>query len=459
MSYIDKMLEWGVGESPQYPRNDIGTARLFYDLHNEQIRYIIETKSWYVFDGRVWRKDDGGFRTMEMCKAFAEAYAEYVSAACAADLDFCRYTRKLASRRNRESILNDTKSIAPVSLTMFDTNKYLLNLQNGTYNLQSFSLQQHNPVDYITKIARVKFDYKARCPRWERFIDEIMCGDASTAAFLQKALGYALTGETNAHFYIFHGSSTRNGKSTLTEAIGFILCDYARTVQPQTLSRRSTDGASPSPDIARLKGARFVCTPEPERGLELNSALIKQLTGGDTYVGRFLNENPFEFVPEFKIFFNTNHLPRTNDDTIFASGRVRIVPFERHFKAMEQDSGLKNLFRKSVNKSAILNWLIAGYRAMLETGFDISERMQYALDDYRSECDAIGNFFAERLIPAEKEKLQTSALYTIYVKKAKLLGVRPISIQALVGELRKHYVVGRDRLIGTVVFDVALANL
>ncbi|MFP3154675.1 phage/plasmid primase, P4 family [Lachnospiraceae bacterium ZAX-1] len=423
------------------------------------MRYVVESKTWYVYDGRVWRKDEGGFRTMEMCKTFVTAYSDYAVAACADDSDFLKYTAKLASRRNRESVLGDAKSIAPMSLSAFDVNKFLLNLQNGTYNLQNFSIQQHNPADYITKIARVRFDRKARCSRWEQFIDEIMCGDQSTAAFLQKALGYSLTGETNAHFYIFHGASTRNGKSTLTEAIGFILGDYARTVQPQTLAKRSSDGAAPPPDIARLKGARFVCTPEPEKGLELNSALIKQLTGGDTYVGRFLNENPFEFVPEFKIFFNTNHLPRTNDDTIFASGRVRIIPFERHFTAKEQDPGLKSQFRKSANKSAILNWLIDGYRLLLEAGIDVTERMQSALDEYRSECDSVGNFLSERIVPAYAGKLQTSILYSVYTAQAKMSGSRPMSVQQFVGEVKKRYDVGRDRALGTVIFNATLSNL
>jgi putative DNA primase/helicase len=455
----DRMIALLAEKSEVYPHNDIGTARLFYDIYNGIIRYVVESKTWYVYDGKRWLKDDGGFCVMEMCKTFATAYSDYAANACADDSDFIKYAAKLASRRNRESVLNDAKSIAPLSLSAFDTNRLLLNLQNGTFNLQSFILQPHRAEDYVTKMARVRFDHRAKCPRWEQFIDEIMCGDKATAAFLQKALGYALTGETNAHFYILYGQSTRNGKSTLTEAIGYILGDYARTVQPQTLAKRSGDGASPSPDIARLKGARFVCTPEPEKGLELNSALIKQLTGGDTYVGRFLNENPFEFVPEFKIFFNTNHLPRTNDDTIFASGRVRIIPFDRHFTAKEQDTNLKNLFRRNANKSAILNWLIDGCRLMLEVGLDVTERMQSALDEYRSECDSIGNFFAERILPAEGKKLQTSALYAVYTAQAKMSGNRPMSVQSFVGEVKKRYDVGRDRVLGTVIYNAALTNL
>jgi putative DNA primase/helicase len=236
------------------------------------------------------------------------------------------------------------------------------------------------------------------------------------------------------------------------------LGDYARTVQPQTLARRSTDGAAPSPDIVRLKGARFICTPEPEKGLELNSALMKQLTGGDTYVGRFLNENPFEFVPEFHIFFNTNHLPRTNDDTIFASGRVKIIPFERHFTDTEQEHGLKGLFRKTDNKSAILKWLIDGYRLMLEKGMDVSARMQAALDEYRAESDILGGFFAEKIIPAEGKKLQTSALYAAYTAQMRLCGSRPMSVQSFVGEVKKRYSVFHDHRLGNVILDAEMAN-
>ena len=129
------------------------------------------------------------------------------------------------------------------------------------------------------------------------FAKHLMCGDTDTAKFLQKAIGYCLTGGTDLEcFFILHGATTRNGKSTLTGTIEYILSDYARSVQPQTLSRRPSDGASPSPDIARLKVARLVNMPEPEKGLELNVALIKQLTGGDTYTGRFLHENPVEFI-------------------------------------------------------------------------------------------------------------------------------------------------------------------
>jgi phage/plasmid-associated DNA primase len=112
------------------------------------------------------------------------------------------------------------------------------------------------------------------------------------------------------------------------------------------------------------------------------------------------------------------------------------------FSAREQDCGLKGLFRKSASKSAILNWLIDGCRLMLDAGMDVTERMQAALDEYRAECDSIGNFFAERISPADGKKLQTSALYAAYTAQAKLSGNRPMSVQSFVGEVKKRYNAG-----------------
>ncbi|GHU35092.1 hypothetical protein FACS1894105_03100 [Clostridia bacterium] len=253
---------------------------------------------------------------MELCKGFVQAFSEFVENCHADDTDFVKYSAKLASHYRREGILKDAQSIAPMSIADFDRNKLLFNCSNGTLNLQNFTLQPFNPEDFITKLSGARYDTKIQFQRWERFIDEIMCGDTDTAVYLQKALGYSLTGLTEYEcFYILFGATTRNGKSTLIDAVTNVLGDYACTIQPQTLSRRSSDGAAASPDMARLKGARLVNMPEPEKGLELNIALIKQMTGGDRLTVRAMYEAPTEMYSEFKPFINTNHLPRTSDDT------------------------------------------------------------------------------------------------------------------------------------------------
>jgi len=458
MDYMVSFKEKSIEDNADYPRNDIGITRLFYDLHNGVIRYVIESKTWYYYDGRKWLKKSGMFRAMELCKCFTQAYSEYAAIHHVGDEKFLKYAAGLTSRRNREGILSDARSIAPVSLSDFDRDKYLLNLQNGTLNLKNFALQSHSPADMITKMAPVKFDPKAHCARWERFIGEVMCGDAATAVFLQKALGYSLTGDTSFDcFFVLYGAKSRNGKSTLMETVAHLLGEYACTSSPQTFSRRSGDGASPTPDIARLQGARLVNMPEPEKGMELNASLMKQLTGGDTLVGRYLNENPFEFPMESKIFIGTNHLPRVSDDTVFASGRVKIIPFERHFTAQEQDKGLKQFFGRRENKSAILNWLIMGWRLIQEVGLAAPPRVDEAVAAYRAEADIIGVFLAEYTGAEDGGRLSTSLLYSHYSIWAKDNGYRPLSNRPFVTDLRRRFEIKHDCRKGNVIIGLALS--
>jgi putative DNA primase/helicase len=185
--------------------------------------------------------------------------------------------------------------------------------------------------------------------------------------------------------------------------------------------------------------------------LLLNAALVKQLTGGDTLVARFLNNNPFEYRPEFKPFINTNHLPQITDDTVFTSGQMVIIPFTRHFAENEQDKNLKKIFCYSNNLSGILNWLIEGYRLLKSEGLEPSERIKQALADYRQDSDVIGAFLAEMVAPSSSEKLLTRDLFQSYSTWLNDTGLRALSVQQFVAELRKRYVVKRYGAVGKVV--------
>ncbi len=451
---LEQLQKLNVNENPRYPLNDIGIARLFYDIYKEKICYVPESKSWYIFDNQRWVKDSA-MGIMELCKTFSESFYKY-AVSLPDDTEFIvKYATSLHGRKKRESILRDACSISPRSLSLFDNDKLLLNCQNGTYNLKTMELQPHNPNDYLTKISNVEYSENASCSRWIKFISEVMQEDKNTERFLQKAFGYCLSGEIIFEcFFILYGSTTRNGKTTACETVSHLLGEYARTAQPETLAKKSTDGSTPTPDIARLKGARFLNMPEPERGLELNAALIKQLTGGDSFTGRFLHENPFEFIPEFKIFINTNHLPRTGDDTIFSSDRVKLIPFERHFNPKEQDTGLKAHFREKENLSGVFNWLIQGYKLLKEEGLIVPEKVLNATKEYRQETDIVGTFLNDTLMISEGSRITTSGLYRKYTDWIKGNGYRPLNSKNFVGELRKRYEIKRDGLRGNEIVDM-----
>ena len=460
MDYQFIFREMEFERSSKYKHNDISIANIFHYLHSDKICYVVESKAWFTYNGKHWEKDECSLTIMELCKNFVQALATYGEAFAFVDDDgkaFAKYTSGFHTRRKREGLLSDARSIAPKSLNDFDRNKLLFNCKNGTFNLQTMTLQRHSPSDFISKMANVQFVEDATCERWGRFIKEIMCEDNETAIFLQKALGYALSGDTALEcFFILYGNTTRNGKSTLTETIANIFGDYARNVQPQTLAKRSSDGGVATPDIARLKGARLVNTPEPEKGLELNIALIKQLTGGDTYTSRALYENLVEFKPEFKIFINTNHLPRSADDTVFTSNRVKLIPFDRHFNPQEQDNGLKKQFRKGINKSAILNWLITGYKLLQAEGLTVPSRVANAIASYRQETDIFGQFLFDCTAHQENNRLSTSELYSAYTGWVKDDGYRQMNNKNFVAELRRRFDVRRDGGTGNVVIGLVV---
>lgn len=201
--------------------------------------------------------------------------------------------------------------------------------------------------------------------------------------------------------------------------------DYGRTSRPETIGMKiNSSGSAPSEDVARLAGARFVNISEPDKKLVLNAALLKSLTGNDTINARFLHENSFDFRPQFKIFINTNHLPMVTDLTLITSGRVKIIPFERHFEEWEQDKNLKNLFSEEENLSGILNWIIEGYRKIQTDGFKVPATVRQATLDYHKENDKIGLFVEERLTKDANAEERTSALYFAYQNWCKDNGLK-----------------------------------
>lgn len=159
----------------------------------------------------------------------------------------------------------------------------------------------------------------------------------------------------------------------------------------------NSQSGGPSEEIARLAGSRFVNISEPEKKITLDAALTKRLTGNDTITARYLHENSFEFRPNFKIFINTNHRPNITDLTLFESGRIKIIPFDRHFEENEQDKDLKSTFAKPENMSGILNWMLEGYKLFRSQGLAMPDSVVQATTDYQIFSDKMGQFLMNAL--------------------------------------------------------------
>ena len=419
-------------KNQRYAWTDLGAGNLFADVHKDVARFNPDRGIWYAFTGKRWEADTGNLHVHELAKRLADALTLYALSLEDERTreDYVKFCARWQRRSFRETIVKEAASVHPVSLAAFDADLFAFNCQNGTLNLRNFTFHAHTPADMLTKLAGVAYDPDARCERWERFIDEVMCGDHERAQYLQKALGYALTGDASREcFFVLFGPTSRNGKGTCMETYARLMGDYARAASPDTIAQRQTPhGGGPSEDIARLAGARFVNISEPDKRLVLSAAKVKTLTGNDTISARFLNENSFEFRPAFKLFVNTNYLPQTTDTTLFSSGRVRVLPFERHFEPHEQDQWLKSTLTTPSNLSGILNWCIDGLTMLEEKGFDPPASVLAATDAYAHKSDRIAQFLEDETMPDPNADAQLSAVYARYTSWCESNGCKAESL-------------------------------
>lgn len=314
-------------------------------------------------------------------------------------------------------MLQDSRDVYYFSNEDLDTNDYLLNVQNGTIDLSEDTPKflQHTPDMLLSKICNVNYNPAASCKEWEKFLGEIMQGNQEKIKYLQKIAGLSLTGNTQEETcFILYGSTTRNGKSTFCETLIYLLGDYALTMKPESLAiKQNTDSRQASGDIARLAGCRFCNASEPPKRMLIDTALLKSLLGRDSITARHLHQREFSFMPKFKLVINTNYLPAITDDTVFTSGRINVISFDRHFEPEEQDKHLKDKLRQDSELSGVLNWCIDGLRMYRKEGLYPPAAVQQATETYRTDSDKIGNFIKECLTETGKNS-SIKSVYEVY---------------------------------------------
>ena len=429
---VDKLRALDPANNKRYGLNDAGSARLFMDACGDFVQYAADRKKWLFYDGRRWDVD-GENAVKEKLKQLADAFAVYVLQNVQEEskrTELLKFAGKWQSLRQRETVLKDAQSVRPVKSDTFDRNPRLLNCQNGTLDLNTLGFREHRAGDMLSRVAGVAYDPTATAPRWLQFIDEITGGDKETARYIQKAAGYALTGDTmHECLFILFGATSRNGKSTLLETIAAMMGDYAATANPETFTKKDRQNDnSPSEDIARLAGVRFVTVSEPPRGMELNAALVKSLTGRDTIKARRLYESSFEYVPQFKLFFNSNHRPRVDDMTVFESERIKMIPFGVHFGKDRRDPYLKNRLQTPESLYGVLNWCIEGLQAIRAEGFKEPPAVVQATDEYRRKMDKLLQFLEEKAEVNPAFEITLGELHTAFANWCSASGLMSVSV-------------------------------
>lgn len=407
-----------LNQQDKYPANDIGISQLFIDSFKDRLLFCKDSGAWYVWNGKYWEKDtkDGGLRH-EMLKELAIKINQKIFKIDDVDKQkaLVKIYQKLYSKNYRDTIIRDAMSIAPVKDNKFDNNIYLFNCQNGTYDFKTNTFKDFDREDYITNISNVVYDKEADCPRFKQYLNEVMEDDQAKIDYLMKMASYGYTGNVERDcFFVMYGSKTRNGKSTFVGINTHMLGTYAGTLKPASVTRKqiNTGGSSATPDLAGVKNSRWVTISEIENGMMLDISLIKTMTGKNELKARNLYENDIVFRPKFKLFFDTNFLPKMTDDTIFQSDRIHLIEFNRHFELSERDFGLMDKLKSE--SSGIFNMIIEYYNKLQLEGFIVPQESQDTLSRYRLNSNNILAFKTARLYENKNSCIKASVLYEKY---------------------------------------------
>jgi putative DNA primase/helicase len=244
----------------------------------------------------------------------------------------------------------------------WDADPWALNTPDGVVDLRTGEIRPHRPTDYLAKITAVG-PRNTSCPLWKAHLKRILNDDADLTSYLQRVLGYALTGSTREHALFFAYGVGSNGKSVTVNTVAGILADYAQTATIETFTASFADRHTT--ELAALRGARLVTASETEEGRRWAESRIKMLTGGDPIRARFMRQDEFEFQPQLKLLISGNHKPglRSVDEAI--KRRFHLIPFTLTIPPVERDADLTEKLKSEW--PAILSWMIAGCLAWQQT--------------------------------------------------------------------------------------------
>lgn len=403
-----------VGVGPAKRSNDIVTedsaAQEFVDLHGESLRYCHTRAAWFHWDGVRWKQDGTG-------RAFD--YARKLARRLSKDQDEKkRYiTNKTNFAAGVERFSKHDQLVA-VTSEYWDRDPWLLGTPGGTVNLRTGALQPSSPENGITKTTAVTPSADG-CPRWLAFLSEATNHDPALIRFLQQWCGYCLTGETSEHALLFVYGTGGNGKSVYLNTASWIMKDYAAISAMETFTASNND-KHPT-DLAMLCGARVVTASETEAGRAWAEARIKQMTGGDPITARFMRQDFFTYVPQFKLTIIGNHKPTLSNVDEAARRRFNIVPFIH--KPPSPDRQLPE--KLMAEAPAILQWMIEGCLDWQKNGLIRPNCVIEATEEYFSDQEVFPRWLEEECITGGTVSEASSVLYRAWSEYARSVGAKP----------------------------------
>jgi len=410
-----------------YETTDLWNSDNFVKAYKGKLLHCEEWNCWLIYRNGKWVRDNTN-ETLALGKKIILSYY-YIASQIEDDKErnkLVKHALKSSTQRAINAMIELSKSDLAVTPDDFDKDPYIINLKNGTLNLKTLEFWNHRPEDLLTRQMNVEYDPTATCPRWLSFLNRIFDQNRNLIEFIQKALGYSLTGDTGEDcLFILYGTG-QNGKTTFLRTISEIWGDYALDTPTETLLVKERDNI-PN-DIARLRGARLVTSSESQEGRRFNEILIKKLTGRDRITARFLRQEFFEFDPTFKIWIATNHKPVVRENSIAFWRRIRLIPFTVQIPNEEVIPNFEKILLEE--KEGIFNWILEGFRKWKENRLGIPEEVKKATQEYRDEMDVLAEFISTMCIENPEIKSTTKELYQAYCKWCEENSEEPINIRA-----------------------------
>jgi putative DNA primase/helicase len=411
---------------------------------------LVAQGDWLYFDGKHWRPD---------LERRRELSARHTARQIAAEMPFVptrdRERRTAHAQRSLgkaaiDRMIEMATPMLMASLEKLDANPWLLNVDNGTLNLQTGTLQPHDPGDLIAKLAPVNYDPDAKAPVFGRFMQRVLNGNLGLFKYLQCISGYTLTGSTSEGVFFYLRGRHGNWEGTFVNNFREMLGDYAMHMSAEMLLVRAR-GDNPN-DLARLKGVRMATASEAPAGKQLDESRIKSMTRGDPITARFMRGEPFSFNPELKLWFVANDAPRvrSTDDALWAL--IRAIPFEAKISEGERDLPAK----LRAEWPGILAWAVRGCLAWQRGGLRTPPAVLAASASYRKRADQLRQFILAYIDRKEGAVIASSIVYRAYADSCAAAQVRPLGMREFKGQFEDHDYEHARMNSGSVWRDICL---
>lgn len=405
--------------------DDQGRGLRMRDQFATVLKFNAVDKKWFFFNGSYWQEDIGNQRVELAAERVANSIKKEkpeLSFSTKTDEDkamneWYRFQKDSRSHMAKMHMIDEFKKYVIVKHGEFDKEDMLLNTESGYVDLSSGELHDHDIDKKFSHQTVAEYSDNVDAPLWGKFLNQIFNNDEELIHYVQKAIGYSFTGSVDEQCLFILNGRGRNGKSVFSNVVSDVAGNYAKQMNVQTIVAKKNQSGSANSDIARLEGARIVTSSELNEGDRFDESLVKQLTGGDKILARFLYGSEFEYKPKFKIWMATNHLPiiRGTDDGIWR--RIKIIPFNIQIPKEKVDKKLE--YKLKAEYTGILNWIVQGAIMWQQEGLEDPEAVTKVIEAYRAEMDPLDAFLEECCTTGQNYSIKAREMYDAYHEWAK----------------------------------------